>query len=177
MIGQDETVDGDPRERILIDFSDPAGPSWRVVTDGVMGGISRGRFSQSPDGTGVLEGDLSLENNGGFASIRAQLGRVDLSAFKGLAIRARGYGQCYRLRVRIDDERDGVAYQARFETPDDGWVVARVPFDSLVPTFRGRTVEDAAPFDPAQIRQLGFMIADKQEGPFRLEVAWVRAYS
>jgi monofunctional biosynthetic peptidoglycan transglycosylase len=167
---------GDLADQALIEFGDPEAPPWRVVTDGVMGGISQGRFSRGGDGTGTLEGHLSLENRGGFVSIRARLGRVDLSDYGGLAVRVRSQGQRYRLRVRTDDERDGIAYQAQFETSGTGWEIVRVPFESLVPTFRGRVVEDAPPFDPAQIRQLGFMIADGQEGAFRLEISWIRAF-
>jgi NADH dehydrogenase [ubiquinone] 1 alpha subcomplex assembly factor 1 len=163
-------------EQIVIDFSGTDAHSWRVVTDGVMGGLSEGRLSGPPGGIAVFEGHLSLANNGGFASIRTKLGRVDLSKFDGLAVRVRGHGQRYRLRLRTDDRSDGIAYQAVFGTAEQGWEVAKLPFASFVPSYRGRRVEEAPPLDPSQVRQLGFMIADGQEGEFRLEIAWVRAY-
>lgn len=165
-----------PSDRIVVDFSDPTSHSWRVVNDGVMGGLSQGRLVEAPGGVAVFEGHLSLANNGGFASIRTKLGRVDFSAFEGLAVRVRGSRKSYRLRLRTDDRVDGVAYQAAFGTVEQGWEVIELPFTSFIPSYRGRTVEDAPPLDLSQVRQLGFMIADKQEGEFHLEIAWVRAY-
>ena len=58
----------------LIDFA--AGPEgrWMVVNDGVMGGVSRSTIRRGDDvGTAVFEGTLSLENNGGFASVRTPI--------------------------------------------------------------------------------------------------------
>jgi monofunctional biosynthetic peptidoglycan transglycosylase len=43
-----------------------------------------------------------------------------------------------------------------------------------VPTFRGRELHDVPPIEAGAIRQLGFLIADKQGGPFRLEVDWIK---
>lgn len=49
------------------------------------------------------------------------------------------------------------------------------PYRDFVPTYRGRILRDVPPIDPGVIRQLGFLIADKVEGPFRLEVDWIKA--
>jgi NADH dehydrogenase [ubiquinone] 1 alpha subcomplex assembly factor 1 len=45
---------------------------------------------------------------------------------------------------------------------------------NLVPTFRGRVLSGEPPLDPAKVTSVGFLIADKQDGPFRLEVAWIK---
>jgi hypothetical protein len=37
-----------------------------------------------------------------------------------------------------------------------------------LPSWRGRPVPDAPPLDTARLRQIGLMIADRQEGPFAL---------
>ena len=85
-------------------------------------------------------------------------------------------GHRYRLRFRTDDGYDGVAYQASFDTVTDNWRVIHVRFSDCMPTFRGRRVSNAPSLDGRLIQQIGFMIADKQEGPFRLEIDWVKAY-
>jgi NADH dehydrogenase [ubiquinone] 1 alpha subcomplex assembly factor 1 len=33
------------------------------------------------------------------------------------------------------------------------------------------------PLDPTKVTSVGFLISDKQEGPFQLEVAWIKATS
>ncbi len=43
---------------------------WYVVNDDVMGGISRSEISRTERKSLQFTGDLSLERNGGFASVR-----------------------------------------------------------------------------------------------------------
>jgi monofunctional biosynthetic peptidoglycan transglycosylase len=162
----------------IIDFSDPD-PSvrWYVVNDGVMGGRSSSDIALTEEGTGLFSGHVSLENNGGFASIRASFQAMDLSPYPGVLVRVRGDGRRYQLRFRLAEAFDGVAYRAEFETEAGAWKDIRLPFADFKPTFRGRTPPGVAPLDPSRIRQIGFLIADKTEGPFRLEVAWVKPLS
>ena len=160
---------------MLVDFSAGA-EAWRPINDGVMGGLSRSRIRATPEGTAVFEGEVSLENNGGFASVRAPVGPVDLSAFEGLAARVRGDGRSYQIRLRTDDRFDGIAYRTRLAPVADEWQVVRVSFSAFLPTFRGRRPHGAPPLDTSDICQLGFLIGDEQAGPFRLEIAWVGAY-
>ena len=160
----------------LLDFGDDERVAWSVVNDGVMGGVSRGGIRRTDNGTGVFSGTLSLENNGGFASVRAVIGRTDLSAHAGLELRVRGDGRTYHLRLRTDDRFDGVAYRAFFTTRDGEWLTIRVPFADFEPTFRGRTLSGEPPLDTSRIHQVVFMLADKQPGPFALEIDFVRTW-
>jgi monofunctional biosynthetic peptidoglycan transglycosylase len=65
---------------------------------------------------------------------------------------------------------DGIAFKHEFDTIKNKWIEIELPFASFVPTYRGRTLTDVEPLDPADIRQLGFLIADKKAGPFELLV-------
>ncbi len=162
--------------RILFDFGPDDQAVWRSVDDVVMGGVSRGAFRLSGEGTGLFTGTLSLENNGGFASVRAEIGRGDLSSFDGLEIKVRGDGRTYQLRLRTDGRLDGVAYRASFTTGCRTWMIARIPFDRFEASFRGRAVPDAPPLDTSRIRQLSLMLADGQPGDFSLEIDHVSAW-
>jgi monofunctional biosynthetic peptidoglycan transglycosylase len=162
---------------VLVDFA--AGDDdrrWYVIDDGVMGGISRGTFTRTDAGTAVFAGELSLERNGGFSSVRTDLGTTDLSDWVGLEVRVRGDGRTYQLRLRVDGRYDGIAYRVSFQTTRNEWTTVRVPFAQFAPVFRGRIVENAPPLDTARIRQAGFLLADKQAGPFRLEIATIHAW-
>lgn len=143
---------------------------WRAINDGVMGGISSGRMVQSGDKL-RFEGELSLEYNGGFASVR-RLVDDDLSEASGVRLRVRGDGRTYQFRLRQDSGFDGVAWRAEFTTSGD-WQTVDLLFDEFVPVFRGRRVPQAGPVVPAAIRQVGFMLADKTPGPFALEISSV----
>ena len=64
-----------PEENRIVpfDFALPGAASgWQVVNDGVMGGVSEGTFEITDRNTLAFVGTLSLENNGGFASVRTK---------------------------------------------------------------------------------------------------------
>jgi hypothetical protein len=160
----------------LAGFSGRDEPPWRSVNDGVMGGLSSGSLRLTPEGTAIFSGTVSLDNNGGFASVRTVIGRRDLSAFDGVQVRARGDGRRYRMRLHTHGGMDGIAYQAAFESPGREWRTVCLPFAEFEPSFRGRRPAGAPPLDPATIEQLGLMIADGRAGPFRLEIDWIKTY-
>jgi len=141
---------------------------WQAVNDGVMGGVSVGRMVATERGL-RFEGVLSLENNGGFASVRRPVD-LDLSRVGAVWLRLRGDGRRYQLRLRLDDRWDGVAWRAEFETNGE-WQSMELPFDGFEPVFRGRRVPGAGPVVPANIRQMGFMLADRTAGAFALDIA------
>ena len=158
----------------IIQFGSDAVSDWRPVNDGVMGGVSSSVMRVLDDGTAVFEGDLSLENNGGFASVRTPVAEGALEGFTRLALRVRGDGKRYQVRLRTSGSFDGVAYAASFDATDD-WKTIELPLASFEPTFRGYSPRNAPPLDPARVLQIGIMLTGKQEGPFRLELDWIGA--
>ena len=159
----------------LIDFQNGLAQDWLVINDGVMGGVSRSSIVPTDRGTGLFSGELSLENNGGFTSIRAVVNQDYLDGYEALEMRVWGDGRTYQLRLRMDNGFDGISYKVDFDTQDGEWCTLRIPFASFRATFRGRRVPDAAPLAPENIQQVGFMLADKKPGPFSLEIEFVRA--
>jgi hypothetical protein len=163
-------------QKQVLGFDGQQAVRWLAVNDDVMGGQSESALRLTPEGTGVFEGRLSLANSGGFASIRAHQDDYGLEGYDGLAVRVRGDGRRYKLRLRTNRFLDGPAYEATFATEPDRWMTAELPFADFVATFRGRRLADAPPLDVASVQQIGFMIADRREGSFQLEIAWVKAY-
>lgn len=155
----------------LLDFTDPADVSlWRPVDDVVMGGVSSSRFELAEPGIARFVGTVSLENFGGFASVRTPPRQWDTAGARAFLLRVRGDGHQYKFTLRTNDRFDGVQYQARFTAPPGEWTQVRLPVESFVGTFRGRKVPLAPALDPALVRVLGLMISDKQAGPFELLV-------
>lgn len=166
--------------RVVLDFSEPSDEdAWNSIDDIVMGGVSGSQFRITPDGVGVFEGIVSLEQGGGFASVHATLTPMDLSGFDGLQILVRGDGKRYRLRLRTGTGSHDVGYQSAFGTQAGGeeWQSVQLPFERFQPRFHGRLVPDAPPLDTSAITSLGWVIGDGQAGAFRLEIDWVRAYA
>lgn len=164
------------KDGVLFRFdSEAACAPWQSIDDVVMGGRSKSGLTYSGEGTGVFSGTVSLENNGGFASVRFALMESDLRGASAIALRVRGDGKTYQLRLRDQDGFDGVNHCAEFRAPADQWKEVLVPLASLEPRYRGRVLRDEPPLGLGSIRSLGLMISEKQEGPFRLEIEWIRA--
>ena len=154
----------------LVDFRSAGdGGGWRTINDGVMGGVSRSTFVQE-GGRAVFEGSVSADNNGGFASVRAPARDLNLRGVGTVVVRVKGDGQRYRFNVRTDDRFDGVTYRHVFSTVKDEWIDVELAIADFEPTWRGRRVPGAPVLRAEDIRQLGFLIADNQLGPFRLEI-------
>jgi monofunctional biosynthetic peptidoglycan transglycosylase len=149
---------------------------WKVVNDGVMGGLSQGRAEMTDRDTLLFLGNVSLENNGGFASIRRRIDSFDLGQGEGILLRVKGDGKKYQFRVRTSDGFDGVAYKVDFNTTKDESQDIRLPWHDFTATYRGQYVKDAPLLEPLKIRQIGFLIADQQQGPFELEIAAIEAF-
>lgn len=160
-------------ERPLIDFGDM--PRMEITNDGVMGGLSKGEVATS-DETFTFSGTLSLENNGGFSLVRIDDVDRNLSAHEGIELEVKGDGRTYGLRLTTDQKYrfSRVAFEGDFETEKGEWTTVRVPFDALDATWRGREMDRE--FDAAKLTSLAIIIADKQAGPFAVEVRAIRAY-
>ncbi|MCU0789324.1 MAG: CIA30 family protein [Verrucomicrobia bacterium] len=148
-------------------------PAWIVVNDDVMGGVSTSQFQVLTNGGAVFSGTVRLENNGGFASVRSAPLRGNLTGLTAFVLRVRGDGRRYKFSVRTGAGFDTPLYQCGFMTKPGEWEEHRLAFSDFVPTFRGRVLTDVPPLNPAEINLVGFLIADQQAGPFRLEVAWI----
>ena len=159
----------------LFDFSAPeAARKWQAVNDGVMGGVSDGRFRITADKTMEFSGTLSLENNGGFASVRTKPTELDIKAGDTLVVRVKGDGREYVLNIYTKSRRMAFSYRAPLPTPRDQWVEVRVPLEDFIPTAFGRRVQGMGPVEPGQINGLGFMLSDKKPGEFQMEIEWVK---
>jgi len=148
---------------------------WSAIDDRVMGGISRSRLRHDPAGHAVFEGIVSLEHDGGFASVRSRPLNLGVKGVFDYVLEVRGDGKRYRLNLRTEDAFDGVNYQAVFEAPAGTWTAVRLPVSGFRPAFRGRIVPGAPPLDSARVRQIGLMIADRQAGSFTLALRSIRA--
>jgi NADH dehydrogenase [ubiquinone] 1 alpha subcomplex assembly factor 1 len=148
---------------------------WSPVNDTVMGGVSSSRVTGSGVGTALFEGNLSLENNGGFASIRRRPAELSLRGVSTLRLTFRGDGKQYRLRLRTNDSMGGVNYEVAFPTEADVWRTQRFELDQFVANWRGRSVPGADALAFENVRSVGIQLADEQVGSFRLELGALSA--
>jgi NADH dehydrogenase [ubiquinone] 1 alpha subcomplex assembly factor 1 len=91
----------------LFDFSKDSNLSnWRILDDVVMGGRSNGIFKLNEDNHGEFSGKISLENNGGFSSVRYYFEKIEPHRSPNLLSELKGMGKNTNLELRTT-ETDG----------------------------------------------------------------------
>ena len=161
-------------DRTLFSFEKPASAKqWRPVNDGVMGGRSEGRVKINEDQKMEFFGTLSLENNGGFASVRSMPRDMSLQKGDTIVARIRGDGREYSLNLYVPRRRTAFSYRAFFKTKKEEWIEVRIPLDKFEATSFGNVVRDQ-PLQPSEVNGLGILLGDKNAGPFKLEVDWIK---
>ncbi|MFT4780697.1 MAG: NADH dehydrogenase [ubiquinone] 1 alpha subcomplex assembly factor 1 [Psychroserpens sp.] len=150
----------------LFDFNKTSDTSnWRIVDDVVMGGRSNGSFEINTEGHGKFSGKISLENNGGFSSLRYRFKTKDVSVYSKVTLRVKGDGNNYQFRIKTSS-RDYASYIYEFETTTD-WLTITIPFNVMEPRFRGRRLNDPN-FPGEQMEEIAFLIGNKKEQSFEL---------
>jgi hypothetical protein len=179
-----------PVNDVIFDFQHPSSDvkeNWGALDDVVMGGVSQSGV-RLVENSALFSGEVSTDNSGGFASIRTRNFEppFDLSDYEGLEIRLRGDGKRYKFMLRSETKWDGVAYCYSFDTLKDTWTTVRIPFAQLIPVFRAKTLQDAAPLDRHQVSSFQIMLSKFEydgglnpsfsPGHFELQVESIKAY-
>ena len=168
-------VMADDTPKVLFDFTGAdAAKEWQNINDGVMGGVSEGKFKITDKKTMEFYGKLSLENNGGFASVRTKAKKFGLEKGDTVVAKVRGDGREYTLNLYLNKPLIAFSYRVTVKTKKDEWIEVKIPLDKFEATSFGRVVKDAGPVAPKEINALGFMLSDKKAGPFKLEVEWIK---
>ncbi len=163
-------------EIVLEDFTrGETSLSWQIVNDSVMGGISNSSVDRVSDEVVRFSGRLSMENNGGFASVRASGRMPDLTGVKAMVVRVKGDGRTYQLRLRTSTGWRVPDYSASFTTKLGQWQTFVLPLQDFEAGWRGRAIPDAPPVDPRQIRSVGILLGDSKPGGFAIEIDWIKA--
>jgi len=164
---------GSPMGSFALDLSAGNGGAWYVVNDNVMGGVSQGGWMASDEGFGVFAGRLSMRNNGGFSSVRTRVPTASLAGYDGIEMRVRGDGRRYAMLASMDNSQG--SWQYAFTAPEE-WETVRVPFEQMALSIRGWRPNSYPPINGRRVQTLGFIISDKDERPFRMEIDWMRGY-
>ena len=155
----------DPSNNIGID-------KWGIVNDGVMGGISQSNIYLNEVSNIIFAGNVSLENNGGFASIRMGCDGNQLKGISKFLLRVKGDGNIFKFRLTMNGSYAN--YSADFKTIKDQWMDVEIPLENFKPYYFGRSIR-APKLKVHRVNSLGILISDKQEGNFSLEIEHIKA--
>lgn len=159
----------DTKDALLIfDFDKKSDISnWQIIDDVVMGGRSNGQFFLNEKGNAIFEGNVSLENNGGFSSLHYKFDRKEITGYKKVKIHLKGDTKRYQFRVK-SNQNDKHSYISYFQTTGE-WEIITIDLTDMIPTFRGQKL-DLPSYDAKNLSEIAFLIGNKQEQNFKLEI-------
>lgn len=157
--------------REIYNFSNQSNlKEWRIVNDGVMGGISRSSLTITETGEGKFSGHVSLENYGGFASVQLDTNLKLAEQKTFVVLRVKGDGKNYEFRLKgLSSQAESYVHQ--FKTSGE-WETIKLEIAAFFPQFRGRKLSSPN-FNFESIAQVSFLIANKQEEDFELLIDWI----
>ncbi len=159
-------------EKLIFDFnSDTKISNWVVVEDRVMGGRSNAEIYLTDEGHAKFIGNVSLENNGGFASVRHRLNVEGVKNFSKAVIRLKGDGKNYQFQLK-NKLNDRHSYIQEFSTNGE-WQEIEVDLAKMYPGFRGRKL-DIPNWDHDIIQEITFLIGNKKNEEFSLLIDYIR---
>jgi hypothetical protein len=148
---------------------------WRIVNDGVMGGLSSSKVNVEDDKI-IFSGNVSLENNGGFASLRSPVKDYNFENFSGVEIKIKGDGKRYSISMKETTYFSGYFYTSSFETKKDEWIVAQIPFNQFKLYYFGKETNSTKKIPINNIKEISLLIGDKQEGSFNTVIDYIKLY-
>ncbi|MCA8948082.1 MAG: CIA30 family protein [Planctomycetes bacterium] len=161
---------------LLFGFDGPAGAGgWQQIHDSVMGGRSDGGMTAVEGGIARFAGEVSLANNGGFASIQTVIDAGRMAGARGVKLRVRGDGRRYILALRGSRTYGPGSYWFEFDTEPGKWLEIDAPIDAFDFNFMGQ-YSRGRHIAADKVRGLAFYIYDKKAGPFALDIDWIRFY-
>ena len=156
----------------LSDFSQPdAADGWEIENDGVMGGESSSRMKITEQGNLKFWGEVSLANDGGFASVQRYFAEMDISAYRKIRCRVKGDRKTYQLMLKAH-RNERPQYIQAFTTQRDEWQTVALPLDAFYPVFHGERL-DLPNFAGETLAGTRFFIGNEKAESFTLLVKWI----
>ena len=158
-----------------IDFGNNSeGKNWVVVNDGVMGGRSES-MAQILDNSILFKGNISLRNNGGFASLRNQGYKLDISQYKSVTIKFKtNTGRKFSFRLSNSDWFYKPFFKHEFGSNSNDWVTVSMNINDFKEyNLSGETGNKLNENHLNKDFRMGIILYDKQEGSFEIEIDYI----
>ena len=151
---------------VIFDFNKSSNiENWIIIDDVVMGGKSSSSFKLNSEGHGVFQGEISLENNGGFSSVHYKFEKLPIKESTKIILRIKGDGKKYQFRIK-SNSGDYYSYIYPFSTKGE-WEEIQIPLKDMYPSFRGRRL-DLPNFSKDYLEEIAFLFGNKNQEKFKL---------
>jgi monofunctional biosynthetic peptidoglycan transglycosylase len=157
-----------------IDFGiNKDGRSWLVVNDGVMGGRSQGD-AQLTENSMLFKGTVSLDNNGGFSSLRSQFSDKQLAKYEQVEIRYRSEGISLAMTLSVSRRWYVPNYKTSLSGTQGKWKTVILPLKDFRKHYIGKPMRETLTQEAQkEVMRLGFITDEKKYGPFEFEIDYI----
>lgn len=147
---------------------------WVMISDNIMGGVSSSKLEFNEDAL-KLSGDISLDNFGGFSSVKTKFKKVDLSAYKGIRIRHKSNNQKFAFTLEVTQNWTLPNYKGAFSNNQQlEWEISTIYFKDFKEYQIGEPTGEKLNLGLLQnIVRMGVITTEKKEGPFSLEIDYI----
>lgn len=161
-------------DNVKIDFGkNKDGRSWQVVNDGVMGGLSRGN-TQLTDNTILFKGTVSLDNNGGFSSLRSPYSNKELSKYTQVKVRYRSTGISLAMTLSVSRRWYVPNYKTSLSGTKGEWKTMTLLLKDFRKHYIGKPMKELlSEEDQSEIIRFGFITDEKKYGDFEFEIDYI----
>ena len=160
----------------IIDFGNSAekNQEWKLLSDNIMGGVTKSKIEYTNNSV-LLSGNISLDNYGGFSSIKTKYKSVDLSKYNGIKIKFKSTNQKFAFTLEDNQNWTQPNYKREFSSKkDDTWEEVIIYFKDFQEIVIGETTGNMMKSKSLKnIVRMGIMTYEKKEGPFSLEVDYI----
>jgi hypothetical protein len=161
------------------DFGNTSGKiqDWVLISDIIMGGISKAMIKYT-DNSVIMKGDISLDNFGGFASVKTRFKAIDLSTFSGINIRYKALNQQFAFTLEETQNWTRPNYKKEFTSnKQDTWEIATIYLKDFKEYVIGEATGEYINLSSRKnILRMGIISTDKREGPFSLEIDYIEFF-
>jgi len=167
------------KESLKFDFGTEKNNSkdWYSLTDNVMGGVSSSKLSYNKESV-LFSGNISFKNNGGFASLRSNFGKYNLSVYSEVRIRFKSENQKFALTLENSNRWWGPNYKYEFQSEQKtDWKTVTFRLSDFHEEIIGRKTGNKISKDVLkEILRIGIITNDKKEGNFSIEIDYIEFF-
>jgi len=163
------------QEPYQIDFgSKKKGSNWRVINDGVMGGLSKG-VANLTNNSLLFKGSVSLDNDGGFSSLRRSFSSKNLSRFDEIEIRYRSSGISLAFTIAVSRRWYIPNYKRALDKTSWKWNTVRIKLSDFRKHYIGKPLNEMLKKEALKkVTSIGFITDEKKYERFEFEVDYIQ---